>query len=188
MTLSVLDPRTALLAVDLQKGVAAMPLVHPAAEVAANAGRLAEAFRSAPLPVVIVRAAGMAPGRTEHSFRRSGDSRPPADAADLVPEFGSHTQDHTVVKRTWGSFTATDLDQYLRRQGVTQVVLTGIATSFAVESTARQAYELGYNVTLAVDAMTDFSLEAHTHSLTRVFPALGETGTTDEIIELLGAQ
>jgi nicotinamidase-related amidase len=68
---------------------------------------------------------------------------------------------------------------------VTQVVIGGIATSAGVESTARQAHELGYHVTLAVDAMTDRSTEAHTNSITRIFPRLGETGTTQEITALL---
>ena len=73
----------------------------------------------------------------------------------------------------------------MKKLGVTQVVIAGIATSIGVESTARYAYELGFNVTLAVDAMTDMNLDAHTNSVTRIFPRLGETGTTQEIIDLL---
>ena len=79
----------------------------------------------------------------------------------------------------------TDLDARLRELGVTQVVVVGIATSAGVESTARQAYELGYNVTLAVDAMTDMNGDAPANSVARIFPRIGETGTTDEIIALL---
>ena len=90
-----------------------------------------------------------------------------------------------MTKRTWGAFTQTDLDQYLKRRDVTQMVIAGVATSIGVESTARQAYELGYNVTLAVDAMTDMNADAHTNSITRIFPRLGETGTTGEIVTLL---
>ena len=52
-----------------------------------------------------------------------------------------------------------------------------------MEATARQAY--GFNVTLAVDAMTDTCPESHACSLSHVFPRLGETGTTQEIIDLL---
>ena len=54
-----------------------------------------------------------------------------------------------------------------------------------VEATARQAYEQGFNVTLAIDAMTDMRREAHDYSLSNVFPRLGETGTSQEIIDLL---
>jgi nicotinamidase-related amidase len=64
-------------------------------------------------------------------------------------------------------------------------VITGVATASGVESTARQAYDLGYNVTLAIDAMTDRRAEAHDYSITRVFPRLGQTGATRDIIALL---
>jgi nicotinamidase-related amidase len=90
-----------------------------------------------------------------------------------------------VTKRQWGAFTNTGLEEYLKNLGVTQVVIAGIATSIGVESTARHAHEFGFNVTLAVDAMTDTNPDAHINSITRIFPRLGETGTTQEIIDLL---
>jgi nicotinamidase-related amidase len=68
---------------------------------------------------------------------------------------------------------------------VTQVVIAGIATSIGVESTARNAYEFGFNVALAVDAMTDRDADAHDSSIKRIFPRLGETGATREILDLL---
>ena len=95
--------------------------------------------------------------------------------------------DHLVTKRTWGAFTNTELETHLRQSGVTQVVIAGVATSAGVESTARHAHELGFNVALAVDAMTDMSADAHHNSITRIFPRLGETGTTPEIVDLLEA-
>ncbi|MCS7483203.1 isochorismatase family protein [Umezawaea endophytica] len=182
MPVTALDPRTALVVVDLQKGVVSLPTAHPADQVVRNAGALADAFRSRGLPVVLVTAHGTAPGRTEQNFPRR---EMPADWADLVPELNQRPGDHTVVKRTWGAFTGTDLDAYLRGEGVTQVVVVGIATTAGVESTARHAQENGYHVTLAVDAMTDLSAEAHENSVTRIFPRLGETGTTEEVIALL---
>ncbi|WP_284742380.1 isochorismatase family protein [Amycolatopsis sp. RTGN1] len=185
MTLSTLDPATALVVIDLQKAVTALPVAHPIAEVVANAARLAEAFRDRGLPVVLVRATGVAPGRTERSFSRPGGSKPPIDAADLVPELNRQDTDHEVIKQTWGAFVRTGLDEHLEGLGVTQVVVVGVATSFSVESTARQAYELGYHVTLATDAMTDFSADAHENSVVRIFPSLGETGTTDEVLKLV---
>ncbi|MHB1268606.1 MAG: isochorismatase family protein, partial [Acidithiobacillus ferriphilus] len=115
----------------------------------------------------------MAPGRTEQA-RRSLDF--PAGWTDLIPELNQQPTDHTITKYTPGAFTKTALEEHLRGMGVTQVVLAGISTSSGVESTTRQAYECGFHVTLAIDAMTDLSLDAHTHSLTKVFPRLGETG------------
>lgn len=81
-----------------------------------------------------------------------------------------------------------ELESWLKSEGVTQVVLAGVATSIGVESTAREAYALGFNVTLAIDAMTDMSADAHANSVSRIFPRLGETGTTQEIIALLETQ
>ena len=178
----MLDPRTALVVVDLQKGVVSLPTAHPVDGVVKNAGVLADAFREKGLPVVLVTAAGVAPGRVEVRFARREMG---ADWADLVPELHRVEGDHLVVKRTWGAFTGTGLDGFLRGEGVTQVVVCGIATTMGVESTARAAQECGYNVTLAVDAMTDVSVEAHENSVERIFPRLGETGSTAEILALL---
>jgi nicotinamidase-related amidase len=182
MPLSTLDVKSALVVVDLQKGILSLPTVHPVGPIVASASRLAKAFRVRHLPVVLVNVTGGAPGRTEQP-RRLGDM--PADWADFATELDQHPEDHVVTKRTWGAFSATDLGEYLKRAGVTQVVLCGVATSIGVESTARQAHELGFHVTLAIDAMTDLNLDAHTNSVSRIFPRLGETGTTDEIIALL---
>jgi nicotinamidase-related amidase len=182
MPATTLDRRTALIVVDLQKAIASIPSVHPMADVVRNASNLAAAFRRHGLPVVLVNVAGGAPGRTEHA-RDFGDL--PAGWADLLPELNRQPGDHLVTKRTWGAFTATDLAEHLRGEGVTQVVLCGVATSIGVESTARHAYELGFHVTLAADAMTDMNVDAHANSLTRIFPQLGETGATHEIIDLL---
>lgn len=185
MSVSKLDPRTAIIVIDLQKGIASIPCAHPIAEVVKNASALVAAFRDHDLPVVLVNALGVAPGRTEQGHR--GGAFAP-DWAELLPELNSQPSDHLVSKRTWGAFTGTDLEAYLKSAGITQVVLCGVATSIGVESTARHAYELGFNVALAVDAMTDISAEAHANSIERIFPRLGETGTTQEIISFLSAE
>ncbi|MCQ8781140.1 isochorismatase family protein [Mangrovibrevibacter kandeliae] len=182
MTLSTLDPRSALILIDLQKGILGLPTAHPADRVAANASRLAAAFRQKGLPVVVVNVAGSPPGRAERSFRAD---QMPADWTELDPRFGLEPTDHRITKRTWGAFTGTGLEAFLRKEAVTQVVLAGVATTGGVESTGRFAQELGFNVTYAVDAMTDMSLEAHENSVTRIFPRIGETGTTHEIVTLL---
>ena len=70
-------------------------------------------------------------------------------------------------------------------RGVTQVFLAGISTSAGVESTARSAYDHGYNVVLVVDAMTDRDADAHRHSVEKVFPRFGETDTTANVLKLL---
>jgi len=182
MTFTTLDPKTALIVIDLQKGLVGYPTIHPIGGVLSAATVLASAFRRRGLPVVLVNVTGGAPGRTERSHSTEGL---PADWADLVPELDAQPNDLLITKKTWGAFTNTDLEARLKALGVTQLVLAGIATSIGVESTARHAYELGFNVTLALDAMTDLSLEAHDNSVARIFPRLGETGSAQEIVDLL---
>ncbi|MGN7981736.1 cysteine hydrolase [Burkholderia sp. 22313] len=183
MSTTRLDTNTALVVIDLQKGIVALPTSHPVAPVIERTRELLDAFRSRGLPVVLVNVDGGAPGRTQQPPRKDPF---PADWAELVPELNRQPGDHVVTKKTWGAFTGTGLDAYLKAAGVTQIVLAGIATSIGVESTARQAHELGYNVTLAVDAMTDLNADAHINSVERLFPRLGETGSTQDIVALLG--
>ena len=149
--------------------------------MAAKAARLAKAFRAHRLRVVLVHVTGGAPGRNEQPKPPS----PAPDWADLVPELDRQPDDHVVEKKSWGAFAHTGLEEYLKAQGVTQVVVAGIATAIGVESTARQAWEAGFNVTLPIDAMTDLNAETHQNSVTRIFPRLGETGTTEDVIALL---
>jgi nicotinamidase-related amidase len=183
MTVSTLDPKTALIVVDLQKGILSFPTVRPIDGVVANSAALADAFRSRQLPVVLVTAVGVAPGRVEQA--RRAPLVFPEGFADILPELKQQPSDLTVTKRTWGAFTGTGLEQQLKTLGVTQVVVTGVATSAGVESTARQAHEAGFHVTLATDAMSDMNEDAHINSVTRIFPRIGETGTTAEILALL---
>src|SRR5580700_3026444 len=181
MTVTTLDPKTALIVIDLQKGIVSFPTVHPIGEVVQRARLLADAFRQRGLPVVLVNVAGGAPGRTERP--RSGEAHP-AGWTDLIPELDQQPGDIVVTKRTWGAFASTDLEDQLKARGVTQVVVSGVATGTGVESTARQAYA-GFNVTLATNAMTDSRLDAHDYSIANVFPRLGETGSTQSVIDLL---
>lgn len=181
--LTKLDPDTALIVVDLQKGIIGSPFIQPIGPVVERTRELLDAFRAQGLPVVLVTVSGGAPGRTEQA-RRLPD-RLPDGFTDILPELDQQPDDILVTKRTWGAFASTDLEKRLKGLGVTQVVVTGVATATGVEATARQAYEQGFNVTLAVDAMTDARAEAHDYSIGTVFPRLGETGTTREIIHLL---
>ncbi len=184
MPITTLDPNTALIVIDLVKGIVAMPTAHPTADVVARSSALAEAFRSQHLPVVLVSVNPAVHGRADQAPRAYNL---PEGFADLVPELNHQPEDHLVIKRNWGAFTNTGLAEYLQSKSVTQVVIVGVATSIGVESTARQAHELDFNVTLAIDAMTDLHLDAHNHSIARIFPRIAETGTAQEIITLLQA-
>lgn len=182
MAVTTLDPKTALIIVDLQQGIVSLPTVRPIQEVVDNSRRLADAFRRRSLPVVLVNVNGGAPGRTETPPRMTTF---PDGWSEIVPALDPQPSDLRVTKKTWGAFASTDLERQLRELEVTQVVITGVATTAGVESTARQAFEARFNVTLATDAMTDMRAEAHEASLAFIFPRIGETGTTDDILALL---
>ena len=182
MPITTLDAKTALVLIDLQKGIVARQTVHPIAGVVSNVVALANAFRRRGLPVVLINVAGGAPGRSE-TPRLPGQF--PAEWTELIPELKAQASDLHITKWTWGAFHDTPLDEQLKARGVTQIVLAGVSTSIGVESTARQAFERGYNVTLATDAMTDTVAECHENSVTRIFPRLGETGSTQDILAKL---
>ena len=194
MTVTELDEKTALVLIDLQQGTLAAPTVpYAVGDVVGRAARLAEVFRGVGAPVVLVRnvnaadGADAVKGRSEAGGRaaESGAARRPHDLGPVAEALAGHETDIPVTKRSWGAFYGTDLDLQLRRRGVTQIVLGGIATSLGVESTARAAHEHGYNIAFAVDAMTDINADAHAHSISWVFPLIGELATTEEICELL---
>ncbi|WP_225768601.1 hydrolase [Inquilinus sp. Marseille-Q2685] len=174
-----LDPRsTALVLIDLQAGILAMPLApRSGAEVLATAKTLAGRFRTAGALVVPVRvgwAADYADAPRQPVDRPM--PRPPgglpAGWSDLV-EGVAEPGDIVVTKRQWGVFTGTELDLQLRRRGVTTIVLAGIATNFGVESTARSAWELNYAVVFAEDAMTSLSAEMHGFAIESILPRIG---------------
>jgi nicotinamidase-related amidase len=77
------------------------------------------------------------------------------------------------------------LYEYLRQRGVTQVFITGIATSLGAESTARSAYDYGYHVVPVLDAMVDRDADAHRLSIEKIFPRLAEMDTTNNVLSLL---
>ena len=183
MTVSQIDSVAALVVIDMQKGIVALPTAHPIGPIVDKVAQLTRAWRARGLPVVLVNVAGGVPGRTERRYSFT----PAADWAELIPELDVQPTDILVTKRQIGAFHTTGLQALLQAAGVTQVVLAGVATSSGVEATARGAYDRGYNVALVADAMTDLDAEAHDNSVARIFPKIGEVGTTDAVLALLKA-
>ncbi len=184
MPITQLDPGAALIVIDLQKGIVGLPTVHPATEIIARSAQLAHAFRERGLPVVLVNVDGRAPGRTEAGPPKFAF---PADWSELVPEMDPQPTDLRVTKQRWGAFLGTNLNDLLRERGVTQIFLAGIATSAGVESTARGAYDYGYNVVFVTDAMTDRNADVHRLVVEQILPRMGETDTTENVLNLLQA-
>jgi nicotinamidase-related amidase len=182
MPLTQLDAKAALIVIDLQNGITGM-LANPVADaIVGRSAELARAFRKRGLPVVLVNVIAAAPGRTDMGKHNLGFS---PDWAALVPELGQQEGDLLISKQRRGAFLGTGLDELLRARGVTQVFLTGVSTSAGVESTARSADDLGYNVVFVVDAMTDREADVHQFCVEKIFPKLGETETTANVLTML---
>lgn len=188
MSLDINKAKTALVVIDLQKGIATMP-THPysAAEVIANSTRLVKTFRDKKMPVFLVHVQGsketMLNVKSDETFSRPATV--PQDWADFVNEVSPTPDDVIITKKQWGAFYGTDLDLQLRRRGMDTIVLCGIATDYGVESTARFAYEYGYQQIFAEDAMASMSNAQHDAAIKFVFKRMGRVRKTDEILKQL---
>lgn len=185
--ITALDEKTALVLIDLQKGIVSYPTVHPITGVLANAAKLVAAFRKVNLPIVIV---NVNPGKNKAAnTRKDGQQRSmgeiSAEWLEIVPEIETSTDDIFITKQTWSAFYETGIDEELKKRSVTGIVLAGVSTSIGVEGTARAAFERGYNISFAIDATTDMVAEAYERSVKYIFPRMGEVGETDKIIEQL---
>lgn len=186
-----LDPRkTALVMIDLQKGILSTPrLPHDVETVVERNVTLAKTVQAAGGRVVAVRVdfgagAAMAPrGATDASAL--GDL--PADFADLRPEILALAPDLIVTKRQWGAFFGTDLDPGLRRLKIETVLVAGVATNMGVESTVREGWSLGYGMVVVQDACSSFSSEAHDFATTQILPRIARVRSTAQTLNALGA-
>jgi nicotinamidase-related amidase len=174
---------TALVLIDLQKGVLAMPVApHPATTIYERSMRLAPRFRAGGSPVVWVRVsfAGDFADAPRALVDQPSNYRAFPPGWDEFPE-PLHPSDVMVTKRQWGAFYGTDLDLQLRRRGVRTIVLGGIATNIGVESTARAAWEHGYDLVICEDLCADRSAETHAFSFEHVFPRLARVVSSEAI-------
>jgi nicotinamidase-related amidase len=180
--------KTALVMIDLQKGIAGRQTApHPAREVVERSNRLAKQLRQKGGLIVYVRVnmADFLELPVDAPFRDPNAPPPPPDASELVPEAGYQAGDLVVTKRHWGAFAGTNLEQALRERNIETIVLTGISTNAGVESTLRQGTGLGFAFVVAEDACASLEEEAHRFSIEKTFPRLARVRKTDEVIEAL---
>ncbi|MFL6698437.1 MAG: hydrolase [Vitreoscilla sp.] len=187
----ILDPATtALVLIDLQQGI--LPYAkapYDAAAVLANAVPLVEAFRKAKAPLVRVKVGYSADGGDVLKSQVDAPNppgAPPANWLDDPRELPLQPGDIAIVKRQWGAFYGTELDLQLRRRGIKTIVLAGIATSIGVESTARTAWELGYDIVFAEDATSGPDAGTHANSFEKIFPRIGRVRRTADVLAALG--
>jgi nicotinamidase-related amidase len=179
---------TALVVIDLQRGILKMPVApHAAADVLGRMAQLAAGFRSSGALVVLVRVAFARDGADVLTQPRDSRIMAPREPGwdELAPELGADPGDILVTKHQWGAFYGTELDLQLRRRGVRTIVIGGISTNFGVESTARDAFERGYSLVFVEDAMAGVSPEAHAFACQTIFPRLGRVRDTQAVLSAL---
>ncbi len=183
-----IDPATtALVVVDLQRGIVGRTTTpHAAADVVANAAKLLRRFRELGALVVLVRV-DFAADDADRLKPRAEEPVPPRSAigpdfAELVPELERGPSDIVITKHQWGAFYGTELDLQLRRRGMKTLVLAGIATNFGVESTARDAWERGFEQLFVEDAMSGLSPGAHEFAIRTIFPRIGRIISTRDLL------
>ena len=180
---------TALVVIDLQEGI--LPFAggpHSAAEVVDRAAKLAARCREQGAPVILVRV-GWSADYAE-ALKQPVDASAPAQALPdnwwtYPPALGKQESDIEVTKRQWGAFYGTDLELQLRRRGIDTIILCGISTNIGVESTARNAWELGFKLVIAEDACSAATAEQHQGSVKNIFPRIGQVRSTAQILDAL---
>lgn len=180
--------RTALVVIDLQNGVVNREFApYSSAQVIENASKLISAFTNRGIFTALVRVSHI---DEKDALRPSVDlknhrSKFQEGWDSYVPEIANIENVHRIIKRQWGAFYGTDLDLQLRRRGIDTIVLCGISTAIGVDTTAREAYQHGYNQIFLEDAMTASRKEEHDYVCKYIFPRIGKIRTTEEVLKLL---
>ena len=190
MDLTLAPAHTALVVIDLQRGIAEAPTApHPGSDVVAHAAALAVALRAAGGTVVLVHVTPSVDSRDAlHPQTDTPAWQPgprPADWAEIAPELGPEPGDLVITKRQWGAFYGTELDLQLRRRGIDTILLAGISTNVGVETTARDAYERGYEQVFVEDAMAARNPDEHANTVRTLFSRIGRVRSTAEVLAAL---
>lgn len=180
--------KSALVLIDLQNGIAGRELSpHTSEEVLQNASKLVKTFSDKGAFIVLVRVStidGKDMVKPKTDLKATG-MKYPEGWDNLVPEIADTKNAHIVTKRQWGAFYGTDLDLQLRRRGIDTIILGGISTNIGVDTTAREAYQHGYNQIFVEDAMTAVTKEEHDYVCKYIFPRIGKLRSTKEIVSSL---
>jgi nicotinamidase-related amidase len=154
--------------------------------------RLAEAGRAAGVPIIHVRHAyrpdyvdaplntPILAGMKQNEILKDGTW-----GAEIHPDIKRQPADIVITKTRVSAFYASPLEAILSAQGITHLVLTGIATDGVVEGTARDAVDRGYYVTIPDDCCATFTEEAHKRVLSGVLGMLTTVAPADDVIKAL---
>jgi nicotinamidase-related amidase len=203
-TLSLPKGKTAILIMDCQNDIVhengkmaqafsgAMPKIIKERNVLGTIARLAAAGRAAAVPVIHVRHAY----RPDYAdlpnnaplLRGSKKSQTLMDGswgAEIHADVAPQPQDIVITKTRVSAFYASPLEALLNSQGITHLVLTGIATDGVVEGTARDGVDRGYYITSPEDCCATTSEENHRVVLQGVLAALTTVSKADDVIKAL---
>lgn len=160
-----------------------------------NTARCVAALRAREIPIVWIRVERRADRRdvvdtlTDAFLAGGRRPRPPivrgTRAAANLDELPVQPEDHVVLKPRFDPFIGTDLDLALRSRGITTILLGGYSTNVGVESGARTARDLNYNVVVLSDCCFNVERDLHEWSLTRILPLFARVMTAEEAIGLL---
>jgi nicotinamidase-related amidase len=182
--------RTALVMIDLQHGTLGHQLApYSREQVVGNCVLLSQEMRNRGgmnVFVHVLLGELLAPP-ADAPMRQPGTPSPPPEASQLVPEAGVEATDIVLAKRQWGAFHGTELDQLLRRRNIKTIIMAGVATNYGVESTARAAYDIGYELVFAEDAMSSMSAEGHQFACQNTFRTMGRVRSTAHLLQALRA-
>ncbi|KHD78404.1 isochorismatase [Actinoplanes utahensis] len=131
--------------IDVQESFRARPLWATTSNprIIENVGRLVDAARAAGEPVIWV----------IHSEPGTGNVFDPESGfVRVVDELKPAAGEPVLTKTVHNAFTTTDLQHRLTVAGIRAITVCGLRTEQCVETTARFASDLGYEVTFAVDA------------------------------------
>ncbi|MEX5652366.1 isochorismatase family protein [Staphylococcus cohnii species complex 1658] len=177
--------KTALVLIDLQKGILSMDsFPHSSDEIIKNAEKLITNFRKNNGFIAFVRVKfhdgqdALKPKLAEQSL----PGKPDGDFSDFPANFNVSEADYVINKKGFSAFFGTDLDLQLRRRGIENIILGGISTHIGVDTTARDAYQHGYEQYFVTDVMSAPRVELHNFSINNSFPIMGKTTSVDNLI------
>jgi len=203
VALTIDKAHTALLAIDFQNDIVdekgafkdfGFAKMAKETDVLGKTQRLLEAARQAGLKVIYV-AVGFRPGYPEmpatataqlaQAARQLNFGLEGSWGAAIHPSVALKEGDIVVTKRSVSAFAGSDLPAILWASGIDTLLLTGVATNLAVEGTAREAVDRGYNVVIVQDCCCAMNAESHEMSLKNALPFLVTIASLEEVMAAL---
>ncbi len=205
-----IDPkRAALLVIDMQyatgsrTGALGKQLAARGSNVAAyrfdrierlvvpNTKRLLETFRGAHRPVVYVTIGARLPDASDapphmRKLFRELENYAGSRQHEIIDELKPRPGEIVVNKTSIGAFASSGLDSLLRAFGCEQLYCVGVSTNMCVETTAREAADRGYLVTLVEDACGTTHADLHESTMKNFSRLFGRVCATDDVVREVG--